>query len=296
MWLIFAILSNTLFGLTNIFDKFFNTKKIKSAYSFAFLLNFAFFFIYLTSLFFVKDKLVFGRVIVQASISGVFWFLMWIFLFKAMQKGEASRVSAIFFTQPVFSALIAVLFLNEKLSLVDWLGILMIVVGAFMVTWERKSREKIVNIAYIYALIAAVLSSTGNAVAKDAMVTMSSVALNAISFFAAVPLYFLLLINKDVLREVRANIKDGKTMLLFFIRSIIGYVGLLSLLVALKIGSLSIVSAISGTQPLFVLSMSILFSIFAPKVVHESVDSKTISKKLLAIVLIVAGAISISFF
>lgn len=52
-------------------------------------------------------------------IAGLFWFIMWLFYWKALQKGEASRVSAVYFTVPIYSALIGMFFLHEVLLLLN---------------------------------------------------------------------------------------------------------------------------------------------------------------------------------
>ncbi len=294
-WIVLALLANFFFSLTNIFDKFFNSKKIKSVYSFAFLLNFVYLFFVIAITYYFRDTFVFGPSAVYSGIAGVLWFFMWIFFWKAMQTGEASRVSAIFFSQPLFSAVIAVLFLNETLNSQKWIGIVMIVIGAFLSSWEVKSRKKEFNKAYLFALIAALLSALGNAVSKYAMNGLPSLTVNSIAFYATIPLYLVLLKNREVFREVGANILNKKIMSQFFIRGLIGYAGIISFMLSLGAGKYSLVSAISGTQPLFVLILSIVFTILMPRVIHEEISKRSLMEKSLAIALIVLGAIMISF-
>lgn len=64
--------------------------------------------------------------------------LLAISLFLAMiRRGEASRVAALFFLVPPTTAIIAFLLLGESLSLISIPGMLLAVVGIYLVT--RKS-------------------------------------------------------------------------------------------------------------------------------------------------------------
>jgi len=294
-WIILTLLANTFFSLTNIFDKFFNSKKIKSVYTFAFLLNLVYFFFVLVVSLFMWKTFVLNWSVLYATIAGVFWFLMWICFWKAMQTGEASRVTAIFFAQPIFSAIIAVIFFEEKLNGLKWLAILMIVIGAFLSSWEGKSKKFTFNKAYLFAIAAAVLSASGNAVSKFAMNGLPSLTVNSVAFFATIPLYLLLLKNKKVFKEVKDNLKDKKIMGQFFMRGLIGYLGIFSWMLALGLGPLALTSALSGTQPIFVLIFSVICSILLPKYIHEEISKKSLIEKSLAIILIVTGAMLISF-
>ena len=294
-WITLALLANIFFGLANIFDKFFNSKKIKSVYTFAILVNLIYLGFVVVITFILRDTFTAGLPAVYSSIAGLLWFFMWIFFWKAMQTGEASRVSAIFFSQPLFSAVIAVLFLGETLNSQKWLGILFIVIGAFLSSWEGKGNKNGFKKAYVFAIIAALLSALGNAVSKYAMSDLPSLTVNSIAFYATIPLYLVLLRNEEVFKEVKENLLNKKVMFQFLIRGTIGYAGIIAFMLSLGQGKYSLVSAISGTQPLFVLILSVLFTVLMPKTIHEEISRKSLMEKSLAITLIVVGAMMISF-
>ena len=54
-----------------------------------------------------------------------------IFAYKAIKIGEISLVSPISAFNPIFTAIISLLTLNEKISLQGWLGIILICIGAY---------------------------------------------------------------------------------------------------------------------------------------------------------------------
>lgn len=65
-------------------------------------------------------------------LSGIATGLSWICYFRALQLGPASRVAPIDKLSVVFAVVVAVLFLGEKLTLVQWLGVALITLGAVL--------------------------------------------------------------------------------------------------------------------------------------------------------------------
>ncbi len=66
-------------------------------------------------------------------LSGLATGASWLCYFRALQIGEAARVAPIDKLSVVFVAGLAVAFLGERLSTSNWLGIVMIAAGAYLV-------------------------------------------------------------------------------------------------------------------------------------------------------------------
>ncbi|RYH00085.1 MAG: EamA family transporter [Alphaproteobacteria bacterium] len=60
----------------------------------------------------------------------------WICYFRALKLGDAARVAPIDKLSVVFVAVIAVVFLGERLSVPNWSGVIMIAVGAVLVAYR----------------------------------------------------------------------------------------------------------------------------------------------------------------
>ena len=58
--------------------------------------------------------------------------------FFNLQKEEVSRVVPILNISPVFTTIIATLFLNERPEYLQWLAIIIVVAGAVIITMERS--------------------------------------------------------------------------------------------------------------------------------------------------------------
>lgn len=67
-------------------------------------------------------------------LSGIGTGASWLCYFRALHAGDAARVAPIDKLSVVLVALFAVGFLGERLSAVNWLGIVLIAIGAWLVT------------------------------------------------------------------------------------------------------------------------------------------------------------------
>lgn len=77
-----------------------------------------------------------GRSWVFLVLSGLATGASWICYFRALKPGDAARVAPIDKLSVVFVAIFAVLFLGERLSLPNWLGVCLIACGAILVAYR----------------------------------------------------------------------------------------------------------------------------------------------------------------
>jgi transporter family protein len=74
-----------------------------------------------------------GRTWTFLVLSGLATGLSWICYFRALKIGQAAQVAPIDKLSVVMVAIIAAVFLGEKLSAIGWIGVLLIGVGAVLV-------------------------------------------------------------------------------------------------------------------------------------------------------------------
>lgn len=77
-----------------------------------------------------------SRSLLFLVLSGIATGLSWICYFRALQIAPASVVAPIDKLSLVFGVLLAVLFLGERLSLLQWGGVLLMSVGALLVAFK----------------------------------------------------------------------------------------------------------------------------------------------------------------
>lgn len=134
-WLVFALLSALFAALTAIFAKV-GVEAINS--------NFATFLrtlivVALTGVILIATRqaqplnTISPRTYVFLTLSGLATGASWLCYFRALQLGEAARVAPIDKLSTVLVALFGVAFLGERLTPVNWLGVMLIAAGATLV-------------------------------------------------------------------------------------------------------------------------------------------------------------------
>lgn len=68
-------------------------------------------------------------------LSGLATGASWLCYFRALKLGDAARVAPLDKLSVVLVAIIAAIFLGERLSLVNWMGVTLIAAGAVLVAW-----------------------------------------------------------------------------------------------------------------------------------------------------------------
>lgn len=69
-------------------------------------------------------------------LSGMATGASWLCYFRALKLGDAARVAPIDKLSVVLVAVFSVLFLGERLSSTNWLGVTLIAAGAVLVAWK----------------------------------------------------------------------------------------------------------------------------------------------------------------
>ena len=77
-----------------------------------------------------------GRSYLFLVLSGLATGGSWVCYFRALKLGDAARVAPIDKLSVVLVALFGVVFLGERLSVPNWLGVALIATGAVLVAWK----------------------------------------------------------------------------------------------------------------------------------------------------------------
>ena len=138
-WLVWALLSAAFAALTAIFAKL-GLKGVDSDY--ATLVRTAVIIISLGAFVWATGKwqnpaALSGRTLAFLVLSGLATGASWVFYFRALKVGEASRVAPVDKLSVVLVALFAVVFLGERPAPRDWLGILMVGAGVLLLALKR---------------------------------------------------------------------------------------------------------------------------------------------------------------
>jgi transporter family protein len=79
-----------------------------------------------------------GKAAGMIALSGVVGAVSWLFYFKAIQVGTVSKVAPVDKLSMPFAVLLAVLVLGERPTVVNWLGVALVVTGAYLASLPAR--------------------------------------------------------------------------------------------------------------------------------------------------------------
>jgi transporter family protein len=137
-WQLWAVLSAAFAALTAIFAKV-GVENINS--DFATFIRTVVILVVLAAILFSLGEFqslgsISGRTYLFLVLSGLATGASWLCYFRALKLGNASQVAPIDKLSVVLVAVFGVLFLGEKLTAPNWLGVVMIAGGAFLVAFR----------------------------------------------------------------------------------------------------------------------------------------------------------------
>lgn len=216
--------------------------------------------------------------------------------YKAVQYDEISRIKVLAQLTPIFVFMLSFLFLGEILTTGHFIGFLLLLGAGIMISYKNGKKSFMLSKAFYYMLTAAFVDAFGIIAEKHI--------LNVTSFWSAflwlrlasfVSLSVLLVpsIRNDFVQTFK-GMKTRIRQLLGF-KMIIDFSAFIFAVYALFKGPASLVTVLgSSAGPLFMFLIALLISIYLPKIVKEGIDRKTISIKISAIILIIAGIVFVN--
>lgn len=223
-------------------------------------------------------------------LSGTALTMMSISYSYAIRKEDVSRLIPLFGLAPVFIAIVAALFLNEVFPFYKYIAIFLILVGAITIS-TGKIRGFRFNRAFWLMILAAACVACAEITSKYLLQTHD---------FWSVFVYMRIGVILSVIpfaakdhTEITKIINKQRFGLIAFIglSATLNILAVLFVIVASSKGYVTFVNAITQSQPIFVLLLTILLTYLAPHLLKEEQSIKILSKKLVSIFLVVAGVI-----
>jgi len=226
-----------------------------------------------------------------AMLGGVGAFFGGWFYFLALSKEEVSRTIPLLNLIPIWVLIFATIFLGEVLTQIQYFGILVLVVGAALISIKKGTKYSLT--LGVPIMIISTLFYGGQYIFWGLATT--EVSFWTVFFFSAlghgVCSLILFIIKKD---EIVENLKKFKKhSAISGIGEILSAFGDLLLILAFSIGLLSLTSAVTAIQPLILLAFATALSVLWPKLLKEELKGHVLALKIIAIILIVAGSIMI---
>ena len=154
-WITIALLSAAVVSIVNIFDKTVIYRYANSPLTLPLMIGIAQTTVGTVSLLFAGIP---AEATVEASVaailSGIFFGLSGITSQRVLFTQEVSRTIPVTQSSPIFAAILALAFLDEPISLLQWSGIMATVIGSIWAGWATKHpTEHQNNVAEIIAFL-----------------------------------------------------------------------------------------------------------------------------------------------
>jgi len=229
---------------------------------------------------------------VGMAVGFAFAFLFILYNF-AMMKEQGTNVVSLIYTSPLFVAILALAFLGEQLTLMNYLGIIILILSAFLVLYKKLDAK---NIALGIVLVYAFFSAVARVASKSALVNV-----DIWSYF----FWFLIggIIGTLLLAGIRPRRLaaawrrvDARLLLLFVVTTGLGELGFVLLYSAFSMGSVVLASGLSAIQPTLVFVYSAILARIRPGVIPAGGASGRWAgaRRIAAVILIILGVLALT--
>lgn len=298
-WVTAVLISTTLFAVVTVLDKRLATNLFPSAGSFNVgfgVMQLCIGIIYFAA---VVPTVGFdgGSGVPWAMASGLLWGLGLFFFFHALRIEEVSRAVPVQQMAPVFAAVVAVLFLNESLTAFQWVAVLFVVGGAVLVAARPEQGLFRIARGRAFFLLLAGSFSLGMAFVTSEQATreMNVWAIQAARSATMCGCIFLLAARPTTVRQFKRAVREPYTLfVLVLAEGLMAPLAALTFVIALDLGQVSSVSAVSASRPLITLVLGAALSTRYWNVLNEPLDRATLGLKAMAVVMIVGGVAVLS--
>lgn len=289
-WLFFALIATASLATTAILDKFILSRYTRDAtaylitlivvqqlFAFLVLITSGFEFIYPAS--------------VIAFLAGFFQVVMWVSYLRALQVEEVSRVTPLVFIYPLFVFAASALLLGETLNPNNYIGGLMLVISAFLVSYKpgKVKTPLALSPAVKYMFFFWVFVALYAVTAKYLLSFMDEWHLYFWTSIGNLIFSIPLLFNRVVWTETRSLFQKSRAVGAILLEEVFDFLGRIGFLFAYALGSVALAASVNALQPLMVLIYVIFLSLFMPGILKEEIGRETLAFKFAAVVLVVIG-------
>ena len=301
MWLLFAFSGPILWALSTHIDKYLVDKYFKendtavlvvfTGLIGALMLPFIYFYHPETL------SLPLGSIAVM-SLSGAMYLGAMLSYLRALQGEEASVVAPLFQASTIFTFALAFLVLGETISMVNALGVALIIAGALSISFNRSLGWRSFKLRLIALMLIATFILALSSVLFKYFAVHDEFWSTTFWVYTGEAIFGLgiLLIPRYLRQFIRLLKVNTKALVAVnAANELINLGGGLGIRFAFVLAPVVIVSAISSTTTLFVFAFGVLLSIFFPKLAKEDLSTRNLLQKSVAAVVVAVGVALANF-
>lgn len=296
-WFIIALITPIAHSIVNHLDKYLLSKYFKGGTVGALVLFSSIFAIFaLPFIYFFNANAISLKTTdaLLLMLNGVFIVLAYICYFYALDKDEASFVAPLFQLIPVLGFILGYFILGETLSVKEFIGSLIVIAGAVILSIELgdsriKVKKAVILLMFGSSLLYAINAVVFKFVTETQMQFWPALFWDLLGKALFGILIFLCI--KSYRQEFIAIFKQNKAPILTMsvFGEILALVGEGALVFATLLAPVALVQVVSGFQPMFVFIIGVLLTLFLPRFGQESLKGRHLVQKLVGIVIIIVG-------
>ena len=290
-WANAALLSASVMALVSILDSHLVSRRFPSVRSFMLPIGLihVFYGVTMGSAFPLSagvDVSMVGIAVLSACLRTVAVVIM----LDSLRHREVSSVIPVVYAYPMFVAVMAFVFLGERLTWLQWGAVGIVACGAVMVSaGPGFSRGEMGRPRAALLFLSSVLLAAADVTSKQALSQLTFWNLFWVQASVMGGAFVLFSLRRSVLAEIGALAGRWRALRLLALNELIAPVGIVLSYWAMARGPVSLVSALLSSRPLLVLLFALALSRRAPDFLLWSKGRRLLVMKVIATLMIVGG-------
>lgn len=297
-WLVLTLIAYFFSAIVAIIDKFLISKKIQQPISYTFYIGIlsilSLFLIFIGGLVWPKLEHFF-----LSLLTGALFILALIFFFEALRINETSRVLPLVGSfLPVFSFLLSLIILKEKLTLFSLIACFFLILGGFLMALRFHQNKNYFIKGWGFIILSAFLFALSFVLSK--IIYLHLPFLSGFIWIRIGSFIFSLgfLLSKKLRGIIFCSLKtiEQNVSLIFLGNQGLAALHFILLNVAISLNSVSLINALQGVQYVLVFFFALIISKKFSYLFQEELEKRVIFQKIIAIILILIGLSFLAFF
>ena len=295
-WLLLSLLAPVMFASVNCLEKVIVDRSRTSVYHYIAWVGVYDALIGVVVLGVVSGQGVDGRAYFGGWLSGTMVSVSLVLYLVALRLGQVARVIPVWYLNPLMVAPMAAVFLDERISSLAVVAVVMAVMGGVLVLWQggKDSRSFGNPLPILLALAAAVFMAVSIVLAKEFLESDTFWQFFGTFRLGVATIMLWTFGLPDVQRELGTVVRSPKFMGMVIIAELLVSVSLVVRNGAINLGPVSLVAAVSSIQPTMVFLYSLALATFLPSRFGHWIAFRTIKPQVAGISAITAGVVIIS--
>jgi len=277
---IFVLLAPITYGLVNIIDKYFCSKKIRNPFSYAVVVGMAHIIIGTIIASFLSWDNIPASALIYPAIIGCLYAAMVLIYYYALFNEDVSEVVAIDNSYPIIVAILSFFILHENIGVLGYIALALIILG--VINLEKRMEKIHLDMKIWVLILMPIITGLQEFIIKLSTESISEFNALAINSLVAGTIIIFAIFLKKTREDFHHDIKNIWFALL---NESLTVLAILFIFLAMKYYPATIVSAFDAIGPLFVLLIE--------KVILTKIDGvtkdKALKPKLEGVLLIIIG-------